>query len=89
MWLTHYLGKTLLNATFSSRLQVKSSRSSKFNKKDASFFAQAEVVNYLMASCATDDVILETVSNTVSFTQKPKYPRNCPHRFNMNEGALL
>lgn len=59
------------NAAFSSWMQLKSSRSLNLNKKNGSLFAYAEVVNQLLDTYATGDVIADTVSNIYSFTQVP------------------
>lgn len=48
MWLVHYFMKKLWPAAFYSRLQLRSSRSSKLNRKDGSLFAYADIVKYLL-----------------------------------------
>lgn len=55
----------------SSRLQLKSSRSSKLKKNDASHFAFAEAVNHVQAAYATSNVIANSVITFHFFTHGP------------------
>lgn len=65
----HYILKKPCDAAFSSRLKLKSSRSSKFKEKDNLLFSCTKVVNHLPLIYAANDVTAETVYDIHSFIQ--------------------